>query len=352
MFGSEILNVAIGLILVYLLLSLICSAIREGLEGIFKTRASALERGIRQLLHDSQGCGLAKNFYEHPLINSLYQGCYSQTNDQKKPNRNLPSYIPARNFALALLDIVARGKEVDNKLNAGPTAPIISLEVIRNSIHTLENPEVQRVILVALDTANGDLALARANIEDWYNSAMDRISGWYKWKTQYILFVIGLLTSVLLNINSIRIASALYQDNALREAVVAQAQSISRDTTLGEGGILPLYSALDALRLPIGWGDGLLGRQQEEVQEGFMSNLWYYGFVPLFGWLITAFAITLGAPFWFDVLNKFMVVRSTVKPHEKSPEEKSKDRQKLHTPSRQKKSKELAAGNATSSKHT
>ena len=42
------------------------------------------------------------------------------------------------------------------------------------------------------------------------------------------------------------------------------------------------------------------------------------------GWLTTALAIMLGAPFWFDVLNKFMIVRSTVKPDEKSPAEASK----------------------------
>ena len=34
----------------------------------------------------------------------------------------------------------------------------------------------------------------------------------------------------------------------------------------------------------------------------------------------------LGAPFWFDVLNKFMVIRATVKPREKSPDEASEDR--------------------------
>ena len=45
-----------------------------------------------------------------------------------------------------------------------------------------------------------------------------------------------------------------------------------------------------------------------------------------FGWLMTAFAVMLGAPFWFDMLNKFMVIRSTVKPREKSREEGSEDR--------------------------
>ena len=45
----------------------------------------------------------------------------------------------------------------------------------------------------------------------------------------------------------------------------------------------------------------------------------------ILGWLITGFAISFGAPFWFDLLNRMMVVRSTVKPDEKSPEESSKD---------------------------
>jgi hypothetical protein len=45
----------------------------------------------------------------------------------------------------------------------------------------------------------------------------------------------------------------------------------------------------------------------------------------ILGWLVTALALSLGAPFWFDLLNKFIVVRGTVKPKEKSPEEQSKD---------------------------
>jgi hypothetical protein len=47
--------------------------------------------------------------------------------------------------------------------------------------------------------------------------------------------------------------------------------------------------------------------------------------VILAGWLITAGALSLGASFWFDMLNKIMVVRNTVKPQEKSQTEGSKD---------------------------
>lgn len=51
----------------------------------------------------------------------------------------------------------------------------------------------------------------------------------------------------------------------------------------------------------------------------------FWGWVlKIFGLALTATAASLGAPFWFDLLNKFIVVRSTVKPHEKSQEEPSK----------------------------
>src|SRR4051812_39062997 len=93
MFGSEILDVAIGMIFVYLLLSLICSAVNEMIEAQMKNRARDLEKGIRNLLTDTN---LADKLYEHPLIKGLYI-------DKK----GKPSYIPARTFALTLLNIVA-----------------------------------------------------------------------------------------------------------------------------------------------------------------------------------------------------------------------------------------------------
>ena len=115
MFGSAILDVAIGVMFVFVLVSLICSALREGLEGWLKTRATHLEEGIRHLLHDEDAQALAKHVFEHPLIFGLFVGEYEPPKTSRWPvaltrGRNLPSYIPSRNFALALMDIAARGR--------------------------------------------------------------------------------------------------------------------------------------------------------------------------------------------------------------------------------------------------
>ena len=70
MFGSQILEVAMGMIFVYLLLSLMCSALSELIEGVLKRRAKYLEEGIRNLLNDP---GTATKLYQHPLIKALYK---------------------------------------------------------------------------------------------------------------------------------------------------------------------------------------------------------------------------------------------------------------------------------------
>ena len=76
MFNSDILDVAIGMIFVYLLLSLICSAANELIELWLKNRAADLERGLRELLKDKDGSGLVNDLYSHQLVNGLFEGDY------------------------------------------------------------------------------------------------------------------------------------------------------------------------------------------------------------------------------------------------------------------------------------
>ena len=107
MFGSEMLDIAIGMIFTYLLLSLICSAINELIERRLKNRATDLEQGIRELLDDKDGTGLVTQLYKHGMINDLFKGDYNAADKDKS---NFPSYIPSRSVALAILGIVAPGR--------------------------------------------------------------------------------------------------------------------------------------------------------------------------------------------------------------------------------------------------
>ena len=324
MFGSQILDTALGVVFVLLVVSLICSAIREGIEAWMKTRATHLEHGIKELLQDTSGTGLARNVFEHPLIYGLFSGGYKPADERPKSwwpgsadsqpmmltsGRNMPSYIPSRAFALALMDIAARGPITD-EVSGHPDAGVMSLEGIRANVLNVGNPAIQRVLLTAIDTAGNDFEKAVTNVEKWYDGSMDRVSGWYKRSTQWILFGIGLAMAVGWNINTLTIADYLFKDTAARAAIVARAEAASA------AGTVPAdvdMATLEAMNLPIGWED-------PRARTGSPPKA-------ILGWLITALAAALGAPFWFDVLNKIMVIRSTVKPHEKSQEEASEDRQ-------------------------
>ena len=76
MLNTTVIDVVIGLVFVYLLLSLMCSAANEMIEGWLKNRAADLERGLRELLKDPKGNGLVKKVYDHPLISGLFEGTY------------------------------------------------------------------------------------------------------------------------------------------------------------------------------------------------------------------------------------------------------------------------------------
>jgi hypothetical protein len=329
MFGSRMLEVVIGVIFVFLLVSIICSTVREVLEARLKTRAAYLEQGVRELLHDTNASGLARSIYEHPLIKGLYGGEYAPSLVTKRQallarGRALPSYIPSRNFALALMDIAARGPITD-VVSGDPDGPALSLESMRNGVPGLQNPAVQRVLLTAIDSARGDIDKAQATIEAWYDSGMDRVSGWYKRSTAWIIFWIALAVAIGLNINTLTIVDYLYRNDSARLALVARAASAAKDSTILGNSFAETKATLDSVRLPIGWSNDW--RTLGAVDASQPASIWSGWIYPALGLLLTALAATMGAPFWFDLLNKVSVVRSTVKPHEKSREEASEDRQ-------------------------
>jgi hypothetical protein len=328
MFGSTILEVAIGLLFVYLLLSLLCSAVAEYIEAKFNNRAKYLKEGITLLLNDTAGGGvdLAAQLYAHGLVRPFY-----------RDGTKLPSYIPSRTFALALWNMASTAAARDKPGGAagGVTA---DLKAVRAAVAThLPNQELRTALLTLIDEAQGDVEKARRNIEEWYDGMMDRVSGWYKRRTTVLMLLLGFVVAAVVNADTINIANTLARDGALRSSLVAAAEQRLRTPlvpTTVEGtpeqvdaqatkNLRSAHDAVNALGLPIGWTRATPTNKDDRrrVPETF-GDL----FLKLVGILVTGFAISQGAPFWFDVLNKFMVVRSTVKPAEKSGEQPSKDK--------------------------
>ena len=339
MFGSAALEVATGLVLVFLLMSLIMTVVQETLHGFFNTRARMLEKTLLEILQGDKATLDA--FYNHPLIYALHRG--TRDAGAVRSPRQLPSYIPRETFAAALL-----------QLKEGKDAP----------------PQLKQAVDSLKKVAGSDATALRREVEGWYDAAMDRVSGAFKRRSQASLFGLGLGAALLLNVNAIVIAQFLAVSPQQRQLVSAVAErTIGRQT--GEGsqaqptacrddaaspGPAPVNSTAPAgpsaaspicneqvnaltnqlleTGMPLGWN----AVSQHWIERGFPDQriLLFQGsfsisavfawLLLIAGYLVTAFAVMLGAPFWFDTLNKIMVIRATVKPREKSPDEASEDR--------------------------
>jgi len=399
----ESMDVAAGLVFVYLFMSVLATIAREALEGFTKRRARNLEKGLIELLCDhpaASGSGgknkfaafdMLKSFYEHPLIMTLYRGNYKIPPKRNfSEGRKLPSYIPPEHFAYVVMDLLtAKGGQV--------AAGSIDLDSILSAAEQINNPRLSRMVQFAVQNSGGNIDKTRQFLENWFNATMDRVSGWYRLETQTILFWVSLVACVVLNVNTVVIADSLYRSPSLRKTVEAQAEAyynsnpsaISSLPTAGTAGADATVTAmrksgslpglanptdpLSKLGLPLGWNRQTIDAmhrlfptmpnmrtdEQEKVRsQAFklgtkdisawvqlkfaqVAALWQdtldsynsdqqdpaknalftlTGTLTLvMGWLMTAFAVTLGAPFWFDVLSKLMMVRSTLKPGSNGP---------------------------------
>lgn len=321
LFGSTILEIAMAMVFVYLLLSLLCSAFIEFLEAVFfRFRSKDLRNGISALLANP---ALATQFFQHPLV---------------RPLGKTPSYIPARTFSLALWNIATSVAEKTPPAVAGVTR---NIELLRTTITNLPDTSlpghVKGTLTTLIDEAAGDFDKARRNVEKWYDDAMDRVSGRFKRRTHWMLIIIGLLASVLMNLDSINIIQTLAHNNDLRGSVVAAAENYAKTPlTAPDASAAPqtpdeqyemarerlnkIRGEVSELGLPIGWSSKPISEDPRGMPTGWG---WLLKFV---GFLLTALAVSQGAPFWFDLLNKIIVIRSTVKPREKSRPQPSKDR--------------------------
>lgn len=441
MYLEELIEVTIGLILVYIVMSLTVLQFQEWISGLLDKRAIFLEDILRKMLAEKsqtaksaddssekptpkhQGLSIVSRMYNHPLIRSL----------SRQGKR--PSYIPADKFALALFDAVmtagtdsstiqrtlvelksnlpdavinevklgldelietskeikdnaAKLAELQNKIyEFARKFPQLKLGEMFDALLQTKLPTKDDEIIKQLKTGAGNLIvynpelrqtidslilqaetyvkrgesileLARTNAENWFNDTMDRASGWYKRNAQKWAFGLGLGLALIFNVDTVQIATELWRQPLLRQSLVAAAEDFQLpETDLSSGeevanaqdAIRQLRSTFTGLNIPIGWTFEPLGVDtydpvydrctlfpraesfQEDGKDVFglaingQCKVWSnapqgWGLVTkLIGILVTGLATVQGAPFWFQILQKIINIRSTgTKPEEKA----------------------------------
>jgi hypothetical protein len=301
--GSSVLEVAIGMAFLYLLLAVFCTTANEWIAGILGTRSKMLEQAIKQLLASqagvprtaaqaaaaSSGTGatataaapapvpdFVTQFYSHPIVSNMMR----PLGDEVKHF----SYLPSRSFATVVMDLVT------------PHSPgRIDIEDLETGIKNMPDGCVKQALLAAIQNAGNDLQLAQKNIEAWFDDTMARVSGWYKRFTQKWTVVFALAFTIALNADTLHIARTLWMNPTLRAQLVEQSK-----TPPPPGA--PITSPQEKeLASFVGWQDPL-----PVDATGWLQRV--------IGWLLTAVAVSLGAPFWFDTLNRVMNLRNGGKP--------------------------------------
>ena len=322
-------DVAVGLIFLYVTLALVCSTVNEALATALGLRARFLETGLLNLFSGSAGetpagIATAQEFYGHPLVQGLIRprraprpaadaaaarrGTWSRVRGAfARPV--YPSYIPSRTFVAALLDIVhesegvvatAKGDEAE-KARARVAKAADDFE---RKLASIPNAQLADALFALYRSAGRDAAAFQHATEQWFDDAMERVSGWYKRRAHLVLAVIAAVVVVLLNADTLAAGKVLWRDDAVRAAVVKKAENSAKGTLKDTD----LEKTVKKLDLPLGW-ELSLGDGPTQLPNDGLS--WVE---KLIGLLLTIGAIQLGAPFWFDLLGKIVRVRGTGAP--------------------------------------
>jgi hypothetical protein len=332
--GSPILDVAIGLSFVFFLLSVISSAIGEFFAGVLNLRGKNLEKGLLGMIGDREAVG---SLLDHPLV---------RTELDKR------SRVGASRFILWWDGLLPKAWRTFERASSylAPEIFAAAFHVIYNDLKgkpAKDNPKERaedatkkRAGMEAQMNALGKTITSEVSwqegLEHWFDSGMERVTGWYKRKSQIITVLVAIAVAIGCNANTLRIAERLDKDPTTRSAVLVAAEGALEKPCCGQEtakekeeakakeeeqekkGEKPdatveiehsishfseatkSLGSLGTLGLPLFWGN-----DNQPSTMTFWENA--------LGWFLTVVAISLGAPFWFDALGKLSNLRTTGK---------------------------------------
>jgi hypothetical protein len=344
LFDSQPIETAIGLALMFFVIAMAASSIVEIISQVFKLRAKDLEMAVGQMLageaprlptklselsaDERAALGIAadapdraltkaelaslrrqfpKYDPEHALASAIgaFQGTsiYEAASAGAKRGfkRGQPSYLAARSFAEGVGEMLGnisdRGMVTTEAWNELPEGLRRRLTALGASAEAVARDEKERALAI------------RSGIEQWFDDTMERASGAYKRWTRWWLFGIGLVIAISANASAFHVAERLWQDPPTRSAVVSAAGQVPADPadrSRDIPNVARTTSRLEQLKLPIGW--------DTESRDAWNNpeDLWSLRpWILVLGWIATGLLVTLGAPFWFNLLTQLASLRST-----------------------------------------
>jgi hypothetical protein len=373
-----VIDIAIGLIFIYLILSLLASEIQEIITTLLQWRAKHLKKSVESLLAGGSETRdidiikaeeLVKNLYEDPLINTLNHQAkdkiekqfreisqnITRTSSKRGEKQSSPSYIPSETFAITLLealkipDLINHVRHPNDEYKTNLHLILSSYKDLKKGINNPESESYQKIrevygnidqefhhlvnnlpdfvpdtlitsltviaqrSRIKVEDLQQEMSQFKNEIETWFDRSMDRASGVYKRNAKGVAILIGISVAILTNTDTFYVVQRLSQDSVIR-AAITQSASQRAEVYSDPDVRKKIEEALVNSSIPIGWQN--LDQQFNSNSRGWTTfndilfHIWQVIRL-IFGWTISGFAIAMGAPFWFDILNKVVNVRST-----------------------------------------
>ncbi len=308
---NSILDAALGVALVFAVFALIVSGLNEAWASFFNKRGKQLFDALNQLMgskaHELLKSALLQPLTRQPRVRPSKRSTAVATVDTAKQMRNATgAYLPSWMFAAAVLD----------QAKIAPASGAAKVAMPADLDATI-GADLANVVRSLSASVQHDAAKLETALATWYDGYMERVSGWYKRNARWLMFVIALIVALVGNVDAVSVTRNVISDAPLRTALAQQATNAKtcptgQELTCGEQGV----GSLPGAQLGLFWtgsctttkttGTGAAAktvctstwwaRHQLNTFEDWVEKI--------LGLLLGAFAISLGAPFWFDLIGR------------------------------------------------
>lgn len=313
-----ILEVVISLVVVYFLMSTLVSFLNEFIAMIINSRGKILEKSLKHLFveDDNDSDSLVTKIYQSKFVNNLA----AKFSIAAKLNTK-PSYIATENFTSALIDEIQKAGVKKSYAH--------TFEGLKKKIDALKDSfiktKLEEIIIELEETQQANITAFKKKIAEWFDNYMLTVTEVYKNYVRVWIFVISLLFTFSMNIDSLVLIEYFFENKEKRELMVNFAEKADKnmyavnDSIKGDKRVeaikkmnKEILNDFNAFDLPYGWdgdGDGRLAHEAK-ILGNDKPDQW--GKLKKFiGLLITTVSLTLGAPFWYQLMLNLLALRKS-----------------------------------------
>ncbi|MEZ4954598.1 MAG: hypothetical protein R2825_13600 [Saprospiraceae bacterium] len=294
-----ILEVILGMMFTYLVLSLLGTTINELISSWRGWRGFFMEEGIKRLLKFDDDPAVFEKFTNNEFYKQLMQ--------HKAPLRvsRAPEWLSSKNFVSILVNTLKKSEtavaKVDEMIDGLP-----------------KGNKLRDVLEQFKSEGHEDIESFKNRLQGWFDDVMSHTGPWYKRHLQMVTVFVGLVIAVTINADSFDIYSTLANNATARESLSKMAE-----TFIANNENVPAPASFED-SLTIQEINAEIKKFTNSEHFSKISNVLGLGWTAsdlligpmawlqrILGWVVTALAISLGAPFWFNALKKVITIRSS-----------------------------------------